>query len=123
MAKDIEVKRKRIEQKRKRRAERVRSSINFTSSRVRVSVFRSLKHICAQLIDDQGQKTIAMSTSLQIGKNDLDKKGVAKLVGLDLAKKALEANINEACFDRGHYLYHGRVKSLAEGLREGGLKI
>ena len=55
--------------------------------------------------------------------NNVDKKAMAKAVGIDLAKKAIKANITEVCFDRGSYLYHGRVLSLAEGLREGGLKL
>ncbi len=114
---------KKIQQNRKRRAIRVRASLTGTSPKVRVSVFRSLNHIYAQVIDDATQKTIVASSSLKIAKNKLDKKAVAKLVGIDLAKKVLEANIENICFDRGQYLYHGRVKSLAEGLREGGLKI
>lgn len=115
---------KKIQRGRKQRAERVRRSVKNASDRMRVSVFRSLSNIYAQLIDDKSHKTVVASTSLKIdNKENLDKKAVAKLVGIDLAKKAIAANIEEACFDRGQYLYHGRVKSLAEGLREGGLKI
>lgn len=112
---------KKIQQKRHRRAQRVRQSLQ--TSLVRVSVFRSLNHIYAQLIDDQTQKTIVAASSLKMKKDKNDKKAVAKLVGVELAKKALDAKIEKACFDRGSYLYHGRVKALAEGLREGGLKI
>lgn len=114
---------KRIQQKRKRRTERVRQSLAQASSRLRVSVFRSSKNIYAQLIDDQAQKTVAASSSLAVDNGKMDKTAVAKAVGIDLAKKALEAKIDKACFDRGSYLYHGRVKSLAEGLRDGGLNI
>lgn len=114
---------KRIQQKRARRAERVRATLASSSQRPRVSVFRSSQHIYAQLIDDKAQKTVVSSSSLVIAQDKMDKSATAKAVGVDLAKKALEAKIDKACFDRGSYLYHGRVKSLAEGLREGGLKI
>ena len=114
---------KKIQQKRKRRTKRVRQSLASASSRLRVSVFRSSKQIYAQLIDDQAQKTVASSSSLLVAKDKMDKTAVAKAVGVDLAKKALDVKIDKACFDRGSYLYHGRIKSLAEGLRDGGLKI
>lgn len=115
---------KKIQAARRRRALRVRASLSSaTSSKNRISVFRSLNHIYAQIIDDSTQKTLASSSSLKMAKNKMDKKAIAKSVGIDLAKKALEAKIDNICFDRGSYLYHGRVKSLAEGLREGGLKI
>ncbi|HSW76724.1 MAG TPA: 50S ribosomal protein L18 [Candidatus Saccharimonadales bacterium] len=117
---------KKIQQKRQRRAMRVRNALAAKSVHPRVSVFRSNNHIYAQLIDDSMQKTIVASSSavLDVKKTEkLDKTAIAKSVGLDLARKALQANVNVACFDRGSYLYHGRVKSLAEGLREGGLKI
>lgn len=114
---------KKLQQKRKRRALRVRKTLSTQASLNRVSVFRSLNHIYVQLIDDQNQKTIAAASSLKIKTDKADKKAIAKQVGLELAKKALDAKIEKACFDRGSYLYHGRVQSLAEGLREGGLKI
>ncbi|MBM18180.1 MAG: 50S ribosomal protein L18 [Epsilonproteobacteria bacterium] len=117
------MKTKKIQQRRKRRANRVRIALENASGRLRVSVFRSLNHIYAQIIDDQAQKTIVSSSSLKIKQEKADKKAIAKSVGLDLAKKALNAKVEQACFDRGAYLYHGRIKSLAEGLREGGLKI
>src|SRR5438094_185245 len=104
---------------------RVRSAFSDKSSRLRISVFRSLKHIYAQIIDDQ-QQTLASSSSEAIVKDNttkLDKKALAKEVGKNLAKKAIDANILDVYFDRGPYLYHGRVRSLAEGLREGGLKL
>lgn len=118
---------KKIEQRRQRRAMRTRAALRLKSDRPRVSVFRSLSHIYAQLIDDKEQKTIVSSSSLVLNldakKEKLDKKNIARAVGLDLAKKALLANIQVVSFDRGSYLYHGRVKALAEGLREGGLQV
>ncbi len=118
---------KKIQKKRQRRATRVRKALIAKSGRPRVSVYRSHNHIYAQLIDDSAQRTVAASSSktldLKSKSEKLDKKAMAKAVGLDLARKALQAQVDVACFDRGSYLYHGRVQSLAEGLREGGLKI
>ena len=117
---------KKLQQKRQRRAERVREKLLSITSKPRVSIFRSLNHIYAQIIDDAKQKTLVASSSLTLKldkKEKLDKKAIAKAVGLDLAKKAIEANVDNVCFDRGSYLYHGRVLSLAQGLREGGLKL
>ncbi len=115
---------KKIQAARRQRALRVRASLSSSiSPKLRISVFRSLNHIYAQVIDDQTQKTLASASSLQLEKSNKSKKDVAKLVGIELAKKALEAKLENLCFDRGSYLYHGRVKSLADGLREGGLKI
>ncbi len=117
---------KKIQQKRQRRAMRVRAKLVSKSLKPRVSVFRSLNHIYAQIIDDSKQATLVSSSSvvLKLDRNEkLDKKSIAKAVGIDLAKKAIDANIHDVCFDRGSYLYHGRVLSLAEGLREGGLKL
>lgn len=101
---------------------RLRSSISGTSKRPRLTVFRSNKYIQAQLIDDvKGVTLLSVSTA----KNDAYK-GKTKVeasfeAGKDLAKKAVEKKIKEAVFDRNGYIYHGRVKSLAEGAREGGL--
>ena len=117
---------KRIQRKRQRRATRVRAALASKSKRLRISVFRSLKHIYAQIIDDNAQHTIVASSSKMLNLDSsakLDKTSVAKAVGVDLAQKAIQANITEVCFDRGSYLYHGRVRSLAEGLKEGGLKL
>jgi len=118
---------KKIQKKRQRRAMRVRKALVAKSARPRVSVFRSHNHIYAQLIDDSAQTTIVASSSMTLDlktkAEKLDKKGIAKAVGIDLARKALQAQVIVACFDRGSYLYHGRVQSLADGLREGGLKI
>lgn len=89
----------------------------------RVSVFRSLKNIYAQLIDDAQQKTLASWSTLECKDLKGDKKSVAHAIGLKLAEKAKKTGITTVVFDRGIYLYHGRVKALAEGLREGGIKI
>jgi len=118
---------KKIEKKRQRRAMRVRKALRAKSIHPRVCVYRSHNHIYAQLIDDNAQTTIVASSSktldLKSTTEKLDKKAMAKAVGIDLARKALQAQVDVACFDRGSYLYHGRVQSLADGLREGGLKI
>lgn len=109
------------EQQRKRRHNRIRSKISGTAQYPRLSVSRSLTNIYAQLIDDSKGKVLVSSSSLQVKKV----KGIesAKQVGLDIAKKALDKKIKTCVFDRGGYLYHGRVKALAEGAREGGLQF
>lgn len=89
----------------------------------RVVVFRSLKHIYAQLIDDVAGKTLCSASTLNNPAVSGDKTACAKVVGQELAQKALQAGIVEVCFDRGRFLYHGRVAALADGLREGGLKV
>jgi large subunit ribosomal protein L18 len=101
----------------------IRKKISGTPETPRLSVFRSNSEIYAQLIDDIKGSTLVAASSLQKG---FDKKGktkieVAKLVGKILAEEATKNNITSVVFDRNGYLYHGRVKSLAEGAREGGL--
>ncbi len=88
----------------------------------RLSVFRSLKHIYAQIIDDEKGVTLAASSTLVV-KATGRKTDQAREVGRDLARRALAKGITEVVFDRGPYKYHGRVKALAEGAREGGLKF
>jgi len=102
---------------------RVRKVVFGTNLRPRLSVFRSNKQIYAQLIDDNSGKTLtfANSTQSEIEDMKMTKVEIAKFVGASLAKKALDSGITAVVFDRGGYLYHGRVKSLAEGAREGGL--
>ncbi|MFN3134325.1 MAG: 50S ribosomal protein L18 [Candidatus Kryptonium sp.] len=105
---------------------RVRSKIFGTPERPRLSIYRSLKHIYAQIIDDtKGHTLVAMSSlSKEIRdevKNAKTKTEVSRIVGLALAKKALEKGITKVVFDRNGYKYHGRVKALAEAAREGGL--
>lgn len=103
---------------------RIRRSITGTESKPRLSVFRSNKEIYAQLIDDVSGKTIAASSSRDKGVSDKGTKSeVAEAVGKAIAEKAKEAGVEVISFDRSGYLYHGRVKSLADGAREGGLKF
>lgn len=108
-----------------RRKNRVRAKIRGTASRPRLSVFRSLKSISAQLIDDQKGITLtaAGKKDLPQAKTKLAKTEKARLIGQALAQKALKLGIKETVFDRGPYRYHGRLKALAEGAREGGLKF
>jgi large subunit ribosomal protein L18 len=109
---------------RQRRHRRVRAKISGTPECPRLNVFRSLTHIYAQVIDDVNGVTLASASSLE---KDFDasgaKKEQAKLVGGAVAKRAIEAGIKQVVFDRGGYQYHGRVKELAEGAREGGLQF
>lgn len=114
---------KRLKMRAQRRALRVRTGIKRNSSLPRVSVFRSLKYIYAQLIDDVAHKTLASCSSLELKDATGDKKAIAQSVGRELAKRAQSQGVNAAVLDRGSALYHGRIKALAEGLREGGLKI
>ncbi len=104
---------------------RVRAKIKGTAKVPRVSVFRSNRHVFAQLIDDGAGKTIVSSIVKSKGKSTIkgDKTEIASAVGEMLAKKAKDAGISQAVFDRGGYKYHGRVKALAEGLRKGGLNF
>ena len=107
------------------RHERVRKKISDTSEMPRLCVYRSLNNMYAQVIDDVAQKTLASASTLdpQIkGQLDeLDKKGAAKLVGKVVAERALQAGIKQVVFDRGGYVYTGRVAELAAGAREAGL--
>tara|TARA_R110001592_G_scaffold243783_1_gene504951 strand:+ start:195634 stop:195987 length:354 start_codon:yes stop_codon:yes gene_type:complete len=111
-------------QRRTRIRSRIRKKVSGTAETPRLAVFRSNKEIYAQIIDDLSGKTLAAASSLEKG---LSKEGtktdVAKAVGSALAKKAVAAGIEICSFDRGGYLYHGRVKALADGAREGGLKF
>ncbi|KKT24125.1 MAG: 50S ribosomal protein L18 [candidate division TM6 bacterium GW2011_GWF2_43_87] len=77
----------------------------------------------AQIIDDKAQRTLVSCSSLELTGLTGDKKAIARAVGLELAKRALSNKIESAVFDRGRFLYHGRVKALAEGIREGGLHV
>ena len=113
-------KQKRI--KRKIRHGRVRSKVAGSVSRPRLSVFRAKRHIYAQLIDDAKGKTLAAASSKEVSKKD-KKTNLAAEVGKLIAGKAKALKIQEVLFDRGGFAYHGRVKALAEGAREGGLKF
>ena len=111
--------------RRTRLRNRIRKTITGTTERPRLAVFRSNKEIYAQLIDDVNGVTItaASSRDKDIDASKVDKSEAAKLVGKAIAEKAQKAGVEAVAFDRGGYLYHGRVKSLAEGAREGGLKF
>ena len=104
---------------------RVRKKISGTALRPRLAVYRSEKNIYAQIIDDVAQITLVSASSIdkafeqKIGSN----KEAAKLVGKMIAERALEKGIEEVVFDRGGYIYHGRIQNLAEGAREAGLKF
>ncbi len=104
---------------------RVRKKISGTPERPRLCVFRSLKNIYAQVIDDTTGTTLAAASSLDadLKENYGGNKEAAKAVGEAVAKKAIAAGITEVVFDRGGYVYHGRVAELAAGAREGGLKF
>jgi large subunit ribosomal protein L18 len=118
---------KRRDSARLRRKARVREKVMGTDTRPRVCVFRSNKHIYAQLISDDQGKTLATVSSLskELAAGSKKNKGVevAKQVGIVLAKVCKEKNITRVVFDRNGFLYHGRVKALADGAREGGLEF
>lgn len=112
---------------RERRHQRVREKIFGTPERPRLNVFRSLDHIYAQIIDDvHGATLVSASTidkEIKASLQGLRKAEQAKMVGQFLARRALERGVTKVSFDRGGYLYHGRVKALAEGSREAGLEF
>lgn len=114
---------KKISERAVRRAFRVKNAFTSKGHKPRIAVFRSLNHIYAQIIDDADQKTLVSFSSLQLKSAKGDKKEVAKNVGLELGKLATKKAIKDVFFDRGRYLYHGRVQALADGLREGGLQF
>jgi len=118
---------KRTDIGRRRRQERVRKKVLGTDARPRVCVFRSNKHIYAQVIsDNQGKTLVSVSTlSEALAETAKQTKGVktAKQVGLALAKACKEKNITKVVFDRNGFLFHGRVKAVADGAREGGLEF
>ena len=103
---------------------RVRAKISGTAERPRLNVFRSAKHIYAQLIDDVNGVTLAAASTVENGfEGYTGNKEAARKVGETIAKRATEKGISEVVFDRSGYIYHGRVMTLAEGAREGGLKF
>jgi large subunit ribosomal protein L18 len=111
-----------------RRQARVRRAVRKAAKgRARLSIFRSSKHIYAQVIDDSGGRTVAAASSLDKTLREKLKTGAdtsaAGEVGKLVAERAIAAGVSEVVFDRGRYLYHGRVKALADGAREGGLKF
>jgi large subunit ribosomal protein L18 len=111
-----------------RRSRRVRHSLKRSANgRARLSVFRSSKHIYAQVIDDGAGKTVAAASTLDQGLKGSLPKGsdlaAAQAVGKLVAERAIEAGVKDVVFDRGGYLYHGRVKALADAAREAGLNF
>ena len=106
-----------------RRHRRIRGKVAGTPERPRLAVFRSNRGIFAQLIDDQNARTLAASSWLQLKGFKGDKTEQAAEVGKKLAESAKAAGVTACVFDRGGYLYHGRVKALADGAREGGLEF
>ncbi len=118
------VSRKDSNKARLQRHKRVRGKISGTASCPRLCVYRSLKNIYAQIIDDENGVTLVSASTAD---KDFNQYGgnvdAAKAVGIKIAEKAQEKNIKDVVFDRGGYLYHGRVRSLAEGAREGGLNF
>ena len=107
-----------------KRHTRIRGKISGTATRPRLSVFRSEQNIYAQIIDDVAGNTIVSASSVEKGfEGSGSNKEGARKVGKALAERALQKGIEEVVFDRGGYIYHGRVQKLAEGAREGGLKF
>lgn len=110
---------------RKARHARVRRKVSGTPSRPRLAVYRSGNHIYAQIIDDTVGRTLVSASTLDksLGLENTKNMEAAKVIGESIAKKALEQNIDQVVFDRGGYIYHGRIKALAEAARDGGLKL
>jgi large subunit ribosomal protein L18 len=107
---------------REKRRKRVRRKIAGTAARPRLSVYRSNVHIYVQLIDDDAGETLAAADSRQVGESE-NRKDAARKVGALIADRAAGAGIEAAVFDRGGNKYHGRIAALAQGAREGGLKL
>ncbi len=110
-------------QQRLKRRKRVRSKITGSAERPRLSVFRSNRGLFAQLIDDRSGKTVVAVNWIEADLRKLERMEQAKRVGSLLAERAKDAGVTSCVFDRGGYRYHGRVKALAEGAREGGLEF
>lgn len=112
---------------RKKRHVRVRSKVSGTADRPRLNVFRSLKHIYAQLIDDDASVTLVSASTVEPSYRESGKTGgdinAAKVVGATISERAKEMGITRVVFDRGGYQYHGRVEQLAVAAREGGLEF
>jgi large subunit ribosomal protein L18 len=106
---------------RQKRHNRVRARVTGTPERPRLNVFRSLNHIYAQVIDDTRGHTLAAASTQDQGVSEAPKIEQAKAVGQLVAERAKAAGITKVVFDRGGYLYHGRIKALADGARDGGL--
>lgn len=118
---------RKLSARRERRKGHVRRVVRGTSARPRLTVFRSNRHIAAQVIDDDGGRTLAAASTQQkdvaAGLKSTSDKEAAKKVGKLLAERALAQGVSLVCFDRAFYKYHGRVAALADAAREGGLKF
>lgn len=114
---------KRLASRRRRRAFRVRNRVRGTTDRPRISVFRTHRHLWAQLIDDEAGKTLCASSTKSLGIDKGWNVPAAKAVGEDLGKKAKALGVGAARFDRGSYRYHGRVKALADAVRAAGVRF
>jgi large subunit ribosomal protein L18 len=101
---------------------RIRKTVKGTAERPRLCIFRSAKHVYAQVINDTTAKTLVSTSSLKL-ENDKSGKELAKLIGQEIAKAALAQGIKNVVFDRNGFIYHGRVQALADGAREGGLNF
>jgi large subunit ribosomal protein L18 len=113
-------------ERRVRKHARVRKTVTGTAARPRLNVYRSSKHIYAQIVDDDKGHTLASASSLSKELEGLKtgaNRAAARAVGKLIAQKATAKNVTKVVFDRGGYVYHGRIKELAEGAREGGLKF
>ena len=108
---------------RARRKLRIRKKVSGTTERPRLTVFRSNKQIYAQVVDDSNGSTLAVATSLKIDKAEANKSQVAEQVGAAIAEACKGKGITQVVFDRNGYIYHGRVKALADGARKGGLQF
>ena len=102
---------------------RIRAKLSGTAARPRLNVYRSLNHIYAQVIDDQKGETLVSASSLQLKLKTGGNIASAKEIGKAVAEKAVEKGIKKVVFDRGGYLYHGRIKALADAAREAGLEF
>ncbi|MEA2509696.1 MAG: large subunit ribosomal protein [Actinomycetota bacterium] len=111
-----------VVQLRRRRHRRVRKRVVGTPERPRLAVYRSNRHVYAQVIDDVAGRTLAAASTLKDGEGD-DPKARARAVGLAVAGKAKDAGVTRVAFDRGGFMYHGRIEAVAEGAREGGLDL
>lgn len=114
---------KRTLKSRQRRALRVHTKIRKNAAVPRLSVYRSLSHFYAQVIDDQQGKTLVAFSTLALKKAVGDKKEQARIVGKEIAKLAVQKGVSRVALDRGQFLYHGRVSAFADGAREGGLQF
>ena len=108
---------------RKRIHNRIREKLSGTAERPRLNVFRSLNHIYAQVVDDQKGETLAAASSIQLKLKSGGNVAAAKEIGKAIAEKAKEKGIKQVVFDRGGFLYHGRIKALADAAREAGLEF